>query len=91
MPFSRIDDAVTAIREGRMIIVVDDENRENEGDLMVAADLVTPEDIAFMMRQGRGLVCVALPGARLDELDIPLMVETNSDVYSTALTVTVDY
>ena len=90
MPFSKIDDAIRALKDGRMIIVIDDENRENEGDLMVAADLAGPEDIAFMMQKGQGLICVALTGERLDELDIPLMVQTNSDVYSTAFTVSVD-
>lgn len=91
MSFSQIEDAIQALRNGRMIIVVDDENRENEGDIIVAADLVTPEHISFMMRKAQGLICVALPGERLDELDIPLMVKDNSDTYSTAFTVTVDY
>lgn len=91
MQFTNIDEAVMAIARGRMVVVVDDENRENEGDLLVAADLVEPEHIAFMMRNGRGLVCVALTAERLDELDIPLMVANNSDAHSTAFTVTVDY
>lgn len=91
MPYSTIDAAISALRAGRMIIAVDDENRENEGDLIVAADLVDQEHIAFMMRKGRGLICVALPGERLDELDIPLMVNRNCDPYSTAFTVSVDY
>jgi 3,4-dihydroxy 2-butanone 4-phosphate synthase len=91
MPFAKIGDAIRAIGDGRMIIVVDDESRENEGDLIVAADLVKPEHIAFMMRRGQGLICVALTGRRLDELSIPLMVEDNTDLHSTAFTVTVDY
>ncbi len=90
MPFAKIADAIRAIGDGRMIIVVDDESRENEGDLIVAADLVKPEHIAFMMRKGQGLICVSLTGERLDELSIPLMVENNTDLHSTAFTVTVD-
>ncbi len=91
MPFAKIDDAIRAIGDGRMIIVVDDESRENEGDLIVAADLVKPEHIAFMMRRGQGLICVSLTGERLDELNIPIMVEDNTDLHSTAFTITVDY
>ncbi|WP_246734977.1 3,4-dihydroxy-2-butanone-4-phosphate synthase [Rhizobium leguminosarum] len=73
-----------------MIIVVDDENRENEGDILVAADKVTNDHVAFMMRYARGLICVPMTGDRLDELDIPLMVERNSDSMQTAFTVSVD-
>lgn len=91
VPFAAIDEAISAIRHGRMVIVVDSENRENEGDLIVAAELVTPEHVSFMMRKGQGLVCIALTGERLDELSIPLMVENNSDRHSTAFTITVDY
>lgn len=91
MSFSSVEEAIGAMRDGRMIIVVDDEDRENEGDLLVAADTVRPEDIAFMMREGRGLVCVALPGERLDALGIPLMVRQNGDAHATAFTVAVDY
>ena len=91
MSFSSVDEAIDAMRQGRMIIVVDDENRENEGDLIIGADCVTPEDIAFMMREGRGLICVALTGQRLDALGIPLMVAQNSEAHSTAFTVPVDY
>lgn len=91
MAFSSVEEAIDAMRDGRMIIVVDDENRENEGDLLVAADRVTPEDVAFMMREGRGLICVALTGERLDTLGIPLMVRQNGDAHSTAFTVAVDY
>jgi 3,4-dihydroxy 2-butanone 4-phosphate synthase len=91
VPFATIDDAIKAIKGGRMVVVVDDENRENEGDLIVAAELVKPEHISFMMRKGQGLICVALTGERLDELDIPLMVQDNSDLHSTAFTITVDY
>ena len=91
MSFSSVDEAIDAMRRGRMIIVVDDENRENEGDLIISADRVTPEDVAFMMREGRGLICVALTGDRLDALGIPLMVAHNSEAHSTAFTVPVDY
>lgn len=91
VPFASIDDAINAIRSGQMVVVVDDENRENEGDLIVAAELARPEHISFMMRKGQGLICVALTGERLDELNIPLMVQDNSDLHSTAFTITVDY
>lgn len=90
MPFSAIEDAIAALARGEMIVVVDDENRENEGDIVVAGDAVTPETIAFMMRHARGLVCVSLPGERLDELDMPLMVTRNSESMTTAFTVSVD-
>lgn len=90
MAFSSIEDAVGAISRGEMIVVVDDENRENEGDLVISGDAVTAASIAFMMGNARGLVCVSLPGQRLDELDIPLMVATNSESMKTAFTVSVD-
>jgi len=90
MTFSSIEDAVGAISRGEMIVVVDDENRENEGDLVISGDAVTTASIAFMMRNARGLVCVSLPGERLDELDIPLMVSKNSESMKTAFTVSVD-
>src|SRR5262245_33486045 len=73
-PFARIEDAVEAIGAGRMVIVVDDPDRENEGDLTIAAEKVTPEAINFMARYGRGQICLSMTGARLDELDIPLAV-----------------
>src|SRR5713101_790615 len=73
-PFAPIEDAVEAIRAGRMIIVVDDEDRENEGDLTIAAEKVTPDAINFMATHGRGLICLAMTGERLDDLQIPLMV-----------------
>lgn len=90
MPFSPIPEAIAAFARGEMIVVVDDENRENEGDIVVAGDAVTPEAIAFMMRHARGLVCVSLPGERLDELDMPLMVARNSESMQTAFAVSVD-
>ncbi|MGH7473735.1 MAG: 3,4-dihydroxy-2-butanone-4-phosphate synthase, partial [Candidatus Methylomirabilales bacterium] len=78
MAFDSIESAIKEIRDGRMVIVVDDEDRENEGDLTMAAERVTPEAINFMAREGRGLICVSLSGGRLDELEIPLMVSENT-------------
>ena len=74
MPFAEIKDAIDDIRFGRMVVVVDDEDSENEGDLTIAAEKVTPEVINFMARFGRGLICLPMTGERLDELRIPLMV-----------------
>ncbi len=91
MPFSTIEDALTALAKGKMIIVVDDEDRENEGDLIMAAEHATPESMAFMVRHTSGMLCVALQGERLDDLELPMMVERNSDSMQTAYTVTVDY
>jgi 3,4-dihydroxy 2-butanone 4-phosphate synthase len=88
---SKIEDAVAAISRGEMVIVVDDESRENEGDLVVASRAVTPQTIAFMMNNARGLICIAMEGERLDALDIPLMVPNNTDRMKTAFTVSVDY
>ena len=90
MPFDTIEEAIKEIREGRMVIVIDDEDRENEGDLTMAADRVTPEAINFMARHGRGLICISLPGQRLDELHIPLMVSENTSSYQTAFCVSVE-
>ena len=88
--FASIDDAVAALRAGRMIIVVDDEDRENEGDLTLAADKVTPEAINFMARYGRGLICLSMTGARLDELEIPMAVADNTSRFETAFAVPID-
>lgn len=74
-----------------MVVVVDDQDRENEGDIVVASQAVTPQHIAFMMNHARGLVCVAMEGEQLDALDIPLMVGNNTDSLKTAFTVSVDY
>jgi 3,4-dihydroxy 2-butanone 4-phosphate synthase/GTP cyclohydrolase II len=92
MPFSSIPDALDDFRAGRMIVVVDDEDRENEGDLTIAAEKVTPEAINFMARYGRGLVCLPMTGERLDELRIPLMVrdEQNSARFGTAFCVPIE-
>jgi 3,4-dihydroxy 2-butanone 4-phosphate synthase / GTP cyclohydrolase II len=89
-PFAPIEEAVDAIRNGRMIIVVDDEDRENEGDLTIAAEKVTPEAINFMAKEGRGLICMPMTGERLDQLDIPLMVEKNTTSFNTAFCVSIE-
>ena len=89
-PFASIEDAIAAIRAGRMVIVVDDEDRENEGDLTIAADQITPEAINFMARYGRGLICLPMTGERLDELDIPLMVNQNTARFDTAFCVSIE-
>ena len=75
MPFNTIEDALAALAKGQMIVVVDDEDRENEGDLILAAEHATPESVAFMVRHTSGMLCVALQGERLDELGLPMMVE----------------
>ena len=85
-----VEEGIARIARGEALIVVDDEDRENEGDLIVAADLVTPESINFMARFGRGLVCIALTPERCDELDLPLMVEKNTSSHGTAFCVTVE-
>ncbi|HEX2207609.1 MAG TPA: bifunctional 3,4-dihydroxy-2-butanone-4-phosphate synthase/GTP cyclohydrolase II [Longimicrobium sp.] len=90
MPFDRIEDAIADIRAGRMVIVADDEDRENEGDLVCAASAVTPEIINFMAKEGRGLICLALTAERADELDLRPMSENNTEALSTAFTVSVD-
>jgi 3,4-dihydroxy 2-butanone 4-phosphate synthase / GTP cyclohydrolase II len=89
-PFATIDEAIVAIQSGRMLIVVDDEDRENEGDLTMAASKVTPEAINFMARHGRGLICLAMVPQRLDELEIPLEVSDNSSRRDTAMCVSID-
>jgi 3,4-dihydroxy 2-butanone 4-phosphate synthase/GTP cyclohydrolase II len=89
-PFARTEDAVAAFRAGKIIIVVDDEDRENEGDLTIAAEKVTPEAINFMARYGRGLICLSMTPERLDELEIPLMVERNTSRLETAFTVSIE-
>jgi 3,4-dihydroxy 2-butanone 4-phosphate synthase/GTP cyclohydrolase II len=92
MQFARIEEAINEIQEGRMVVIVDDEDRENEGDLMIAAEKVTPDAINFMAMHGRGLVCLAMTGHRLDELHIPLMVSdhSNTSPYGTAFCVTIE-
>ncbi len=89
-PFASIPEAVDDIRAGRVVIVVDDADRENEGDLIMAAEKVTPEAIAFIVRHSSGVICMPVLGDRLDELEIPLMVADNTDQRHTAFTVSVD-
>ena len=88
--FAAIEDAIAAIRAGKMVIVVDDEDRENEGDLTIAAEKITPDAINFMARHGRGLICLAMTPERLDELEIPLMVSQNSSRFETAFCVSIE-
>lgn len=90
MSFCAVDEAVRELRAGRMVIVVDSEDRENEGDLVLAAERVTPEAINFMETYARGWICVPLEAERLDELELPLMVERNTARHRTAFTLTVD-
>ncbi|GAV25015.1 3,4-dihydroxy-2-butanone-4-phosphate synthase [Carboxydothermus islandicus] len=90
MSFNTIEEALEDLKQGKMVIVVDDEDRENEGDLVCAAEKVTPEIINFMAKYGRGLICVPMEGKRLDELEIPIMVTQNTDPHHTAFTVSVD-
>ena len=87
---TRVEAAIAAIANGEFVVVLDDEDRENEGDLIMAAERVTAEAIAFMVRHTSGLVCVGMTGERLDELDIPLMVERGTEAQGTAFTVSVD-
>jgi 3,4-dihydroxy 2-butanone 4-phosphate synthase/GTP cyclohydrolase II len=89
-PFAPIEEAVKAIRDGEMIIVVDDEDRENEGDLTIAAEKVTPEVINFMAKWGRGLICMPMTEERLAELDLPLMVAQNTARFDTAFCVSIE-
>ena len=89
-PFDSIEGAIADIRAGKMVVVLDDEDRENEGDLVMAATMVTPEAINFMRKHAGGLICVPMPGARLDELHIPQMVRDNTALHETAFTVSVE-
>ncbi|MXY17245.1 MAG: bifunctional 3,4-dihydroxy-2-butanone-4-phosphate synthase/GTP cyclohydrolase II [Acidobacteria bacterium] len=88
--FAPVEQAVEAIRSGEMVIVVDDEDRENEGDLTIAAERVTPDAINFMARYGRGLICMPMTGERLDELQVPMMVSENTSLFETACAVTIE-
>jgi len=91
MSFDKISDALLAIAAGEIVVVVDDASRENEGDLILAAEFATPEKIAFMIRHTSGVLCATLPGQRLRELALPLMVSDNTESQRTAFTVSVDY
>jgi len=88
--FSSIEDAMEDIRQGKMIIIVDDEDRENEGDLMIASEKVTPESINFMAKYGRGLICLALTEERTRELGLSMMVEDNESAFETPFTISID-
>jgi len=90
MPFTTIENAIDAIARGEAVVVVDDANRENEGDLIIAAEKTTPETMGFMVRHTSGVVCMPLEGTRLDELQLPMMVAENTTAYRTAFTVSVD-
>jgi len=90
MTFAKIDQAIEDLRNGKLVIVADDEDRENEGDLVCAAELVTPEMINFMTLHGRGLICLALTGERCDQLGLPQMTERNTEELRTAFTVSID-
>src|SRR5437868_6668945 len=89
-PFTSVDDAIAEIARGRMVVVVDDEDRENEGDLTMAADSVTADDVAFIRKYASGVICVPMTSDRLEQLDIPQMVERNEARLGTAFTVSVD-
>lgn len=90
MTFSTIEQALAELADGKMVVVVDDEDRENEGDLVMVAEKATPEAVNFMARYGRGLICTPMTAERIEELELPLMVSSNTDVYCTAFTVSVD-
>ena len=90
MPVLSAEEAIKEVKAGRMIILVDDEDRENEGDLMIAAEKVTPEAINFMAKYGRGLICLSMTGEKLDSLDLPLMVEHNTSPFGTGFTVSIE-
>jgi 3,4-dihydroxy 2-butanone 4-phosphate synthase / GTP cyclohydrolase II len=91
MPLADIDKAIAAVARGEIVVVVDDEDRENEGDLIMAAEYATPSKIAFFVKHTSGLICAPISEQRADELDLPLMVSANTEAHRTAFTVTVDY
>ena len=88
--FNTIDDAIDDIAKGKMVILVDDEDRENEGDLCIAAEQITPEAINFMAKYGRGLICLSLTPERVEELKLPMMTIENTSSFSTAFTVSIE-
>src|SRR5215475_11793962 len=90
MPFAPIPDVLAEIRKGRMIILCDDEDRENEGDLCLAAEKVTPEAINFMALNGRGLICLTLTEDRIAQLQLPMMVERNNSAFQTGFTISIE-
>src|SRR4051795_13545093 len=90
MPLATIEEAIDAIRRGEMVILMDDKDRENEGDLCMAAEKVTPQAINFMATHGRGLICLSLTEERLRRLNLPLMVQDNTSSFQTAFTVSIE-
>ena len=90
MPFSPIEEIIEEIKAGKMVIVCDDEDRENEGDLTMAAELVTPDDINFMATHGRGLICLPMAGEIIDRLEIPEMTRHNTSRMGTAFTASIE-
>ena len=90
MSFSSVEAAIEDIRAGKMVIVIDEEDRENEGDLTMAAEKITPEAVNFMATHGRGLICLPMTGSRLDELQIPSMVSNNESTLGTAFCVSIE-
>jgi 3,4-dihydroxy 2-butanone 4-phosphate synthase / GTP cyclohydrolase II len=90
MSLDRIEDAIADIRDGKMVVVIDEEDRENEGDLTIAAEKVTPEVINFMAKYGRGLICLPMTAERLEELKIPLMVSENESLHGTAFCISIE-
>ena len=90
MPLISIEQAIEDIKAGKMVILVDDEDRENEGDLTIAAEKVTPEIINFMAKYGRGLVCLSMTGEKLDSLNLPMMVKDNTSPFNTGFTVSIE-
>ena len=90
MPILEIEKAIEEIKAGRMVILVDDEDRENEGDLCMAAEKVTPEAINFMAKYGRGLICLAMSNTMIDKLDLPMMVDNNTSAFQTGFTVSIE-
>jgi 3,4-dihydroxy 2-butanone 4-phosphate synthase / GTP cyclohydrolase II len=89
MPFGTIEQALNDLKAGKFIVVADDEDRENEGDLIAAAEMITPEKVNFMMR-AKGMICLALSPARIAQLELPMMGPENTDALRTAYTVTID-
>src|SRR6202142_3509688 len=89
-PFATIEQAIEEIREGKMVVVCDDEDRENEGDLTLAAQFATPEAINFMAKEGRGLICLSLTSERCDQLGLDLMAAKNESPFETPFTVSVE-
>lgn len=88
--FNTIDEAVDDVAKGKIVILVDDEDRENEGDLCLAAEKITPESVNFMAKHGRGLICLSLKPERVEELKLPMMTDDNTSPFGTAFTVSIE-